>query len=218
MLALCLLTGCTAAPAETVAPTQTVEVTVSPDPYAWTQDYIGENDHATIEGFYHRPFEELPRELRDSLTYAGDIETEQGYSFWLRTYTAPGIEIVTTEAPPEVLVEYLETMLEQWEENKEDWKERWPTQEDLKGEVEGEKGREWLYSVTVTDDSYATLYGLRVGLTVEEGIALGYPLEQRQSFGAGSGNQLKVTVEDGKITRMHTFFGMGRYVGRYWDI
>lgn len=188
------------------------------DPFAWTRDYNGENDHATIEGLYHRPFEELPQELRASLTQVGEERSEQGYSFLLRTYTAPGIEIVTTEAPSQVLDGYLETLLENWEENKESWKDEWPTQEDLKAEIEGEKGREWLYSATVTDESYETLYGLRVGLTVEEGVALGYPLKERTTFGPGPGNRLEVMVEEGKITQMHTFFGLGRYVGRYWDI
>lgn len=63
-------------------------------------------DHITIEGFYHRPLEELPQELRDSLTWDGSGKLR--------------------------------------------------SQEDFRAEIEGKKGREWLYSVTITDDSYAT--------------------------------------------------------------
>lgn len=223
VLALCLLAGCGAPEPE---PTPAPEATPASEPvpmpeatqdpaFAWLGDPNAIEEHVTIEGFYHRPFEELPQELRDSLTWDGEVKTEQGYSFWLRTYTAPGIEIVTTEAPPESLDEYLETMLENWEEIKED---RWSTQEDLKAEVEGEKGREWLYSVTVTDDSYATPYGLKVGLTEAEAIALGYPLKQRKSFGTSWGNNIIVSVEQGRISEMHAWWAMGRYVGRYWDI
>ena len=212
--------------AETAAlPEQTPSPTPEPtqDPYGWLADPAEIETRVTVEGFYHRPFEELSQELRDTLTWEGTAESEQGYSFRLRTYTAPGLEIVTTEAPPEVLDRYREETLDSWRESGESW-EDWggwthcPSPEAFEAEVEGEKGREWLYSATFRDESYATAQGLKVGLTVREAQALGYPLAERQSFGTAWGNNLQVTLEGDRVTGLHVWWAMGRYVGRYWDI
>lgn len=236
LLSLCLLCSC-AAPAWEPTPTPAAEITATPEPtpeptptpestenpYAWLRDPAEIVEHVTIEGFYHRPFEELSQELRDSLTLEGETRSEQGYSFLLRTYTAPGIEIVTTEAPSEVLDEYLESTLSNWRESGENWEDygKWTgcsSPEAFEEEVQGEKGREWLYSVTVSDGSYETKYGLKVGLTVEESEELGYPLKERNSFGTTWGNNIDVSVENGRVSQLHVWWGMGRHVGRYWDI
>ena len=187
-LTVSLLCSCAGpVPKEAATPTPAEEtVTPTPEPtqnpaFAWLGDPDEIAEHVTVEGFYHRPVEELPQELRDSLTLEGDVETEQGYSFHLRTYTAPGLELVTTEAPPEVLDEYLEGILAGWQESGESWEDYagWlhcPTPEAFQEEIEGEKGREWLYSATFRDDSYETPFGLKVGLTVEEAEELGYQI------------------------------------------
>ena len=63
-----------------------------------------------------------------------------------------------------------------------------------------------------------TLEGLRVGLTVEEAEALGYPLSQCRGFGGGlTGNMLCVAVENGVVTGLDGTFGMGRYIGKFWE-
>lgn len=175
---------------------------------------------ASVTGFYHRPFEALPQTLRDSLTWDGKVETMEGYHFRLRIYTGPGITVVTTEAPEDVLRDWIDLQLtwpvEQREGNASD--------KELEAEFEREKGREWLYSVTFTDSRYATDLGLRVGDTVAEAEEKGYPFvaEQLQSGGATFGVPMEIhltaTVENGVVTKLYLSFGIGRYVGKYWDI
>lgn len=172
-----------------------------------------------VEELYHRPFEELPRELRDSLKWDGKIETIEGYSFHLRTYTAPGITVVTTEAPEEVLESFLELQLSQPQNEREVRGD-----DAVRAEIEGEKGREWVYAFTLEDDRYATELGLKVGSTLEEAEALGYTFTKEQlaagtaTFGVPMETFLDVTVDDGVVTRLEGSFGLGRYVGKYWDI
>lgn len=174
----------------------------------------------TVAEFSHRPFEELPQALRDSLTWDGRIETVEGYSFLLRTYTAPGITVVTTQAPDEVLADWLELQLSLPEEDR----EVKGSDEEIRREIEGERGREWLHSVTLTDDRYATVPGLRVGDTVERARALGYPWTDEQlaygeaTFGVPMETYCTASVDNGAVTRLHLSFGLGRWVGRYWDI
>lgn len=189
-----------------------------------TADYQARYERERIQGtvaeFSHRPFEELPRELRDSLTWDGEVRTVEGYHFLLRTYTAPGITVVTTEAPEETLEDWLECQLSLPRLER----EIRGTDEEVRAEVEGEKSREWLYSVTLTDDRYATVLGLRVGDTVERAEELGYHFAPEQladgetTFGVPMETHLTATVADGVVTKLHLSFGMGRYVGRYWDI
>lgn len=180
--------------------------------------YEQERILGTVAEFSHRPFEELPQDLRDSLTWDGKTETIQGYNFLLRTYTAPGVTVVTTQAPDEVLDQWLELQLSLPQE------ERTGTDEEVRAEIEGEKGREWLHSVTLTDDRYATVPGLRVGDTVERARELGYSFTDEQlaaggtTFGVPMETHCDVTVENGVVTRLDLSFGLGRWVGRYWDI
>lgn len=182
--------------------------------------YEQERIQGTVSELSHRPFEELPQELQDSLTWDGKTETVEGYSFLLRTYTAPGITVVTTQAPNEVLDDWLELQLSLPQEGR----EIQGTDEEVRGEIEGERGREWLHSVTLTDGRYATVPGLRVGDTVERARTLGYPLTDEQlaygeaTFGVPMETYCTVTVDDGVVTQLHLSFGLGRYVGRYWDI
>lgn len=175
---------------------------------------------ASVTGFYHRPFAELPQALRDSLTWDGKVETMEGYHFRLRTYTGPGITVVTTEAPEDVLRDWIDLQLTWPVEQREEQ----ATDEELEAEFQREKGREWLYSVTFTDDSYATDLGLRVGDTVEEAAEKGYPFDAEQlqagetAFGVPMEIHLIATVENGVVTKLYLSFGIGRYVGKYWDI
>ena len=84
------------------------------------------------------------------------------------------------------------------------------------GTMRGES-REWRLQARITDDSYETLYGLKAGRTVDEAEALGYPLGTQISFGPGPGTRLEVTVEDGVITELETWWGMGRYIGKFFE-
>lgn len=192
-----------------------------------TEDSINYNEEiqkeaiaGTVVGFYHRPFEELPQDLRDSLEWDGRIQTEQGIRFRLRSYTGSNIVITTTEATDEALQDWLDWQLSLPEGDE----GRMGSTEELRAEYECEKGREWLYSVTITDDRYATLLGLRVGNTVEEAEALGYPLLQRlndegyATFGDTWKHSLQVYVEDNVITKLHLYWGIGRYTGKYFDL
>ncbi len=172
----------------------------------------------TVEGFDHRPFEELPQELRDTLTWDGQVSTMEGYHFRLRRYEGPGIVVTTTEVEDEALRTFLESQSLLPEE------ERGCDPGDVWEEYEREKDREWLYSVTITDDSYATLLGLKVGDTVEEAEALGYPLRQRlngngeATFGDTWEHSLRVLVKDDVVEELYLTWGIGRYTGKYWDL
>lgn len=174
----------------------------------------------SVTGFYHRPFEELPQILRDSLAWDGKVETMEGYNFRLRTYTGPGITVVTTEAPEDALRDWIDLQLT-WPVEQREGK---ATDKELEAEFEREKGREWLYSVTFTDNRYATDLGLRVGDTVTEAAEKGYPFDAEQlqagraSFGVPMEVYLEATVENNVVTQLHLSFDIGRYVGKYWDI
>lgn len=198
-------------PTPPVMPSETVD---------YQARYEQDRTLGTVAEFSHRPFEELPQDLRDSLTWDGQTETVEGYHFLLRTYTAPGVIIVTTQAPDEVLDDWLELQLSLPQEDR----EVRGTDREVRAEIEGEKGREWLYSVTLSDGRYATVLGLRVGDTVERAEELGYHFTGEQlaaggtTFGVPMETYCDVTVEDGVVTRLHLSFGLGRYVGRYWDI
>ena len=173
---------------------------------------------ATVEGFYHRPFDELPQALRDTLTWDGQVSTMDGYHFRLRRYEGPGIVITTTEVEDETLRAFLESQSLLPED------ERECDPGDVWEEYEREKDREWLYSVTITDDSYATALGLRVGNTVDEAEALGYPLRQRlnengeATFGDTWDHSMRVLVKDDVIEELHLTWGIGRYTGKYLDL
>lgn len=175
---------------------------------------------ATVEDFYHRPYEELPQELRDSLEWDGQVRTEQGYNFRLRRYTGSGIVVTTTEVADEALQDWLDWQLGLPADDE----AREGTDEELRAEYEREKDREWLYSVTITDDSYTTALGLKVGNTVDEAEALGYPLRQRlnddgeATFGDTWDHSMRVLVKDGVIEELYLTWGIGRYTGKYWDL
>jgi len=177
---------------------------------------------AEVEGFYHRPFDELPQELRDSLKFVREVPNMEGYTFILREYTAPGITITTTQAPEEALQRWLDRQLSL----PADSEERAGTDEEVRAEFELEKGREWLYSVDITDASYTTGFGLKVGAAIEEAEALGYryPLGQpltangESSYGDTWNHQLMIYTENGVVTKLHLSWALGRYVGKYWDL
>lgn len=230
-LLLLFLTGCdpkeadlepTPSPAQTTTetPTPTPEPSPTEDAVDYDEKFRQEGITATVEGFYHRPFEELPEELRNSLVWDGEVRTVEGYHFRLRDYTAPGIVVTTTEAPEETLQEWFDFQLSLPEDDQ----SREGTDEELLAEYQLELGREWLYSVTITDDSYATLLGLKVGNTIEEAEALGYPLRQRlttdgeATFGNTWEHSLRVYVEDDMVKELYLYWGIGRYTGKYWDL
>lgn len=200
-----LLSGCTVQPQHSAGP--------APDLYAWLGDYDGKEAHAAVAGLAHMPLDQLPQEVRDGLELAEEDHYDGFYNEeWCirRTYTAPGLRLTTT-APTQVYLDYLA-------EVDKDNRELYPAEEDFWANVEGEEGREWIVRAVITDDSYETLYGLKVGQTVEEAAALGYPLEQQTDFGPGPGTRLQVTVEDGVITEMQTWWGMGRYIGKFFEL
>ncbi len=99
------------------------------------------------------------------------------------------------------------------------------TDEELRAEFAREKGREWLYCVDITDDSYTTDVGLRVGATVAQAEALGYlyPLGQPlatdgvASYGDTWNHQVDIYTENGVVTKLHLHWALGRYAGKYWD-
>ncbi len=175
---------------------------------------------ASVTGFYHRPFDELPQELRDGLKWDGKVETTDGYNFRLRSYTSPGITIVTTEAPEDILRNWIDLQLTLPVEQREGQ----ATDEELEAEFQREKGREWLYSVTLTDGRYSTGLGLTVGDTVAEAEEKGYSFSSEQlqaggaTFGVPMETHLTAVVENNVVTSLHLSFGIGRYVGKYWDI
>lgn len=225
---LLLLTGCeerqVPVPPAPTPPTQAATPTPTEAVVNYDELYQKEGVVATVEGFYHRPFEELPQELRDSLTWDGEVRTLEGYGFRhrLRHYIGPNIVVVTTEATEDALQDWLDWQLSVPVEER----ETPVTDEELRAEYELEKGREWLYSVTITDDSYATLLGLKVGNTVEEAEALGYvyPLGQQltengcSSFGNGWEHSIDIYTEDGVVTKLEVSWGLHRYTGKYWDL
>lgn len=214
LLALCLLSG-PAAPSRP-APEE------PPDPYAWQRDYEASQHYATLADLCHMPLDELPQDLQASLTLVEEGERDYygEHSHWgvWRTYTAPGLTIETS-APTRSYMGYLES---RFRESGDLWvggEETYTTEEEFQAGTRGEEGREWILRVEIADPSYATLEGLHVGLTVEEAQALGYPLSQTLSFGGGlTGSMLDVTVEDGVVTRLSVTFGIGRYIGKFWEM
>lgn len=207
-------------PVQETTPASSTEATPTPTPVDYEEIRQKEGIAATVEGFYHRPFEELPQELRDSLEWDGQVETEPGYNFRLRRYTGSGIVVTTTEVADEALLGWLDWQLglPADDEARED------SDEELRAEYEREKDREWLYAVSITDNSYTTTLGLKVGNTVEEAEALGYPLRQRlntdgeATFGDTWEHSLRVRVEDGVVKELYLTWGIGRYTGKYWDL
>lgn len=202
-------------------PTPTPEPTPPPTPIPTEPITDPEQTMALVEGFYHRPFEELPQDLRDSLEWDGKRQPHEVYRCYLRTYVGPNIVIVTTEATEEMLRDWLDEQLSMPEGDE----RRIGTDEEIRAEYEQERGREWLYSVTITGDSYATLLGLKVGDTLEEAAALGYDLSKylddegtgRSQFGPVYGNPLSVSVKNRTVEEMYLRWGMGRFCGKYWE-
>lgn len=234
-LLVLFLTGCdpkeadlepTPSPAQTATetPTPTPEPSPTEEPVDYNAAYQEALSLAQMGEFYHRPFEELPEELRSSLVWDGEIRGIEGESLRLRTYTAPGIVVTTTEAPEELLRGQLDWWLSLPQD---DEGRQGRTDEEARAEYQLELGREWLYQVTITDGSYATTRGLKVGNTVEEAEALGYhfnpeyyPAGQDWSahFGPPLETNLEVSVEDGVVTQLSLSFGLGRFVGKYYDL
>lgn len=202
----------TATPGPTPVPTPTEELS----------DYEKAGLWGTVEGFYHRPFEDLPQKLRNSLEWDGKRQPHEIYRCYLRYYTGPNIVIVTTEATEEALRDWLDGQLSMPEGDE----ARIGTDEEIRAEYELECGREWLYSVIITDDSYATVLGLKVGNTVEEAESLGYDLGRwldkngngEASFGNHWDHQVDVQVENNVVTELYLSWGLGRNTGKYFDL
>lgn len=180
------------------------------DPFAWTHvvNPWVEDDRAVVDSLGHVPLDTLPGEVLDSLElveesgFDGFYPDEWGYK---RTYAGPGLELVTT-APTAAYLEY----------KAEVDRDNYPTEADFLADMEGEEGREWIVRATLTDERYATRYGLKVGLTVEEAETLGYPLSTRKDYGAYE--KLAVTVEDGVVTEMTVYPLLGRYIGKFFEM
>jgi len=222
-LCLCLLPACAApTPPATPTPAPAAEVTATPeptptptpeptpDPFAWLSDPDETDRYATLADFDHIPLDQLPQELRDSLELVKETDLEGMYTpEWgtYRIYTAPGLEICTV-APSAAYLAY----------RAETYREEYPDEETMRADMEGEEGREWLCNVTVTGGDYATLTGLKVGMTVQEAETLGYPLEKQTSYTAGAGHSLSVTVENGVVTQMVGSWGLGRYIGKFFEL
>lgn len=157
---------------------------------------------ASIDGLSHMPLEDLPQEVRSDLTLVSESEFSDIYDpEWgcIRTYTSAGLDVTTT-APSAVYLEYLREC--GYEES-----------------IEGEEGREWVISATIRDDRYATLNGLTVGMTLAQAKTAGYALsEGANSFGNGGEVSLTVTVEGDSVTAMEIWWGMGRYIGKYFEL
>lgn len=168
---------------------------------------------ATVDGISHMPLDELPQEVLDSLTLVseGDFDgfypAEWGYR---RTYTAPGLEITTT-TPSAAYLDYLE---EVYRGNR----QMFPTEADFRAYIEGEEGREWLVNVTITDDKYATLDGLRVGMTCAQAETLGYSLKNGQNQIGNVEVELLILVENDTVVQMRTWWTMGRYIGKFFEL
>lgn len=224
-LCLCLLPACAApAPEATPTPAPAAEVTATPspeptatpeptpDPYAWLSDPDETDRYATLADFDHIPLDQLPQELRDSLELAEETDLEGMYTpEWgtYRIYTAPGLELCTVAPSAAYLAYRVETYLEEY-----------PDEAALQADMEGEEGREWLCNVTITGGDYATLTGLKVGMSVQEAEALGYPLEEqdKDSYTAGAGHSLSVTTENGVVTQLAGSWGLGRYIGKFFEL
>lgn len=168
---------------------------------------------ATIDGISHMPLDELPQEVLDNLTLVseGDFDgfypAEWGYR---RTYTAPGLEITTT-APSAAYLEWREEV----DKNN---RTVFPTEADFYAYIEGEEGREWLVNATITDDKYATLDGLRVGMTCAQAEALGYSLHEGQNQIGNTEVELVIVVENDTVVQMRTWWTMGRYIGKFFEL
>lgn len=157
---------------------------------------------ASIDGLSHMPLEDLPQEVRGSMTLVGESEFSDIYDpewGWIRTYTSPGLDVTTT-APSAAYLEYLREC--GYEES-----------------TEGEEGREWIISATIRDDRYATLDGMTVGMTCAQTEALGYSLDEgTNSFGNGGEIALSVTVEGDTVTSMQVSWRMGRLIGKFFEL
>ena len=168
---------------------------------------------ATLDGLDHMPLDELPQEILDSLTLVSEEDFEGMYHAewgWRRVYTAPGLEIRTT-APSAVYLEILE-------KNNKNNRELYPTEKDFYAYIEGEEGREWLTGVTITDGSFATLDGLKVGMTRAQAQELGYALDEGTTTVGPGEKMLEIEVENGVIVRMSTVWMMGRYIGKFFEL
>jgi len=143
----------------------------------------------TIEGFeLGTPFEDLPQSFRSTLTKERTEDlTGEGAGVWI-TYTAPGIEVVTTQVAPD------------WELMSERARQE-------------HQGKEFLSVIRVTDSAYPTTAGLKVGDSVERCGELGYDKMPGSVYRYQMGLQtLTLTVEDGVVTAMESCDGL-HYVG-----
>lgn len=177
-------------------------------------DTYERNGHlATVIDISHMPFDELPQEVLDSLTLVSETDFSGMYNpewGWRRIYTAPGLEIITT-APSAAYLEWREGV------DKND-RERFLTEEDFYAYIEREEGREWLTGVTITDDKYVTLDGLRVGLTCAQAAQLGYSLHEGENQIGNGEAILQIFVENDTVVSMRTSLAMGRYIGKFFEL
>ena len=230
LLALSLLCAC-AAPAETPTPTPAAEETptptlpVTPEPtvdpaFAWLGDLDLEKHYSTLDGLDHMPLDQLPQEVLDSLELTGETVGFDGFypDDWgfMRTYAGPGLELTTT-APSATYMEQLRQSFDP-SEGYFNHGDICATEEEFGAYIDGEEGREWIIWARVTDDRFATVEGLKVGMTVAEAEAQGYPLAERRGFAGGFGPALVVQVEEDKVTALEVIWDMGRYIGKFWEM
>ncbi len=224
-LTACGADGSATTPGEvSSAPVETQPVSApTPEPEQ-SEEPAGVDDHweqvqlATMGELYHRPLDELPKELRDSLKLVKEEDMSGLYNAdwgFYRTYEAPGLQIKTSAAT----AEYLKLREEWYEERYKDDRDQYPTEEDFLADMEGEENREWILSVTVTQAGHTTENGLEVGMTVEEAQELGYTLHEGEtSVGREMERRLAVFVEDGVVVQMDAWWQMGRMVGKFFEL
>lgn len=171
---------------------------------------------ATPEEFHFNkgmPFLDMNPELRSALTYVEVVidNTDLSPLRILRRYTAPGVEIITTQATDDALNNYLSRNRDNTELG---------TIEEIEAQVAAERGREWVYSVTYTVPGYSTMTGLQVGDTLERAEELGYTRYSGTDIIVGGGFAwgLRAQLKDGIVSQLYFSYGMGRMCGRYFDI
>lgn len=198
---------------ETAKPQQAAETGEAAEP-------LGESRQAalarvSIEGIsIGCPLEELPRELLDALEPVGEPYDSgafvEGEEIGQR-YQAPGIEVITSRAAPEVL----ERGLKSWNG---DLLMSVFGMDDLEKIYDQELGREYVDTVILTGDNYQMVSGLKVGDSREEVRTLRHDVHgDGYTKTVGGEGSADVTVADGVVTQIRVYDMMGRRIGPFFD-